>query len=419
MKSTYKRDNSIITLLQQNLEGTIMIAHIKSKIKTETFLEYVEATAQLVKEIGTFFDIKNTMFLAGLLRNFGEMPQDFDYSTHKAENDQQSIRREEQYYASAGGRYLYERFYSNDHNGNTTVRLMTAAIFSQYGLLEHWDEEEINCYLELPERQEMCYRQALADNAELLEKYEFGEMFEKSQDEIAHLILRFGEIAIKMNGSIADVHFLIGCLQRTIASILINTSMLWDTSIPFDPTSGTKASWHYYKNNIAKKPAKNDVSNGVEWNDKNCDLFDESWILNGFQIAIQHMNGQNSNRIIYVAPSLSVLENHNDVIKSAIEVNEFLEDKIIAITYDNFRAALFEGGMHSIKGFYHLHDAIIIMGELPTLPESEMHKFKLKLHYLTYFCNATVVMGSEKQTRSLARKVEWNIWSMENKDSII
>ena len=142
--------------------------------------------------------------------------------------------------------------------------------------------------------------------------------------------------------------------------------------------------------------------------------------LASLRYALMHAKYHNMDRIIYVIPYTSiieqnaqevreileseggpsiVLEHHSNVIDPAeIEERQVLAENwdapIIFTTSVQFLNALFDGSTTSSRRMHRLANAVVVFDEIQTLPIKTVHIFNIAANFLVRFCQSTMVMCS-------------------------
>lgn len=152
------------------------------------------------------------------------------------------------------------------------------------------------------------------------------------------------------------------------------------------------------------------------------------------RFALNHAKQSNKQRIFYIAPYTSILEQNANEIRYAVGKEEIVlehhcnvipEDDddevmyrrlsenwdcpIIATTAVQFMNTLFSSRKSSVRRMHRLCNSIIVFDEVQAIPLKQMELFNLGINFLTAFCNTTVVLSSATQP-SMAKLQKNNLF---------
>ncbi len=144
--------------------------------------------------------------------------------------------------------------------------------------------------------------------------------------------------------------------------------------------------------------------------------------LSGLRFALHHAKKFGKQRIIYVAPFTSILEQNSETIRQAIGQAELVLEHhcnvisdteeaqerygrltenwmspVIATTAVQFLNTLFSAKTGSVRRMHSLCGSMILFDEIQALPVRTISLFNLAVNYLTTFCDTTVVLCSATQ----------------------
>lgn len=144
--------------------------------------------------------------------------------------------------------------------------------------------------------------------------------------------------------------------------------------------------------------------------------------LSGLRFALHHAKEFHKQRIIYVAPFTSILEQNSEIIRQAIGQAELVLEHhcnvipdteeeqerygrltenwmspVIATTAVQILNTLFSAKTGCVRRMHSLCGSIIIFDEIQALPVRTICLFNLAVNYLTTFCDTTVVLCSATQ----------------------
>lgn len=160
--------------------------------------------------------------------------------------------------------------------------------------------------------------------------------------------------------------------------------------------------------------------------------------LASLRFAMHHAKEHKLDRIIYVIPFTSIIDQNAQVVREILETKKSEEGRVVLehhsnlvpeiqnwknkILTENWDApiiyttsvqlleTLFSGGTRSARRMHQLANSVIVFDEIQTLPIKTVHMFCNAINYLTNHCNSSVVLCTA--TQPLLNKVN------ENKGSI-
>ncbi|TAM21111.1 MAG: CRISPR-associated endonuclease Cas3'', partial [Candidimonas sp.] len=140
--------------------------------------------------------------------------------------------------------------------------------------------------------------------------------------------------------------------------------------------------------------------------------------------ALRHACMHKLERIIYIIPYTSIIEQNAEVIRDAVEqvgdarpwvlehhsnlepekqtwrtklVSENWDAPIVLTTMVQFLEALFDGGTRSVRRLHQLANSVLIFDEIQTLPVNCVHLFCNALNFLTTHAKTTAVLCTATQ----------------------
>jgi len=148
--------------------------------------------------------------------------------------------------------------------------------------------------------------------------------------------------------------------------------------------------------------------------------------LSSLRHAIEHARIHGMERIIYVTPYTSIIEQNAEEVRAIlerpdeplvvlehhsniVEKNESEDESANILLGENWDApvifttsvqllnALFDGGTRSARRMHRLTNSVIIFDEVQTLPVKTVHLFNNTLNFLTRHCGSTAVMCTATQ----------------------
>ncbi|HIF9218374.1 TPA: CRISPR-associated helicase Cas3' [Photobacterium damselae] len=141
------------------------------------------------------------------------------------------------------------------------------------------------------------------------------------------------------------------------------------------------------------------------------------------RFALHHAKKHNLDRIIYIIPFTSIIEQNANAIRDVLgEINdddwvlehhsnlepeqqtwrsklacENWDKPIVLTTMVQFLESMFASGTRGARRLHQLSNAVLVFDEIQTLPIRCVHLFNNTINYLTRFCHTTVLMCTATQ----------------------
>ena len=422
-------------------------AHIrKEDNKVQTVSEHIEGVKKLSKVFSLDLNISSILMLTAILHDLGKMVIDFDDYI----NGRNNFKRGEIDHSFAGAKFLYE--YALNYNDELiidTAKFIGRIIISHHGLHDWIDrkyEDSFSKRISKTDRYDEIYAEAITFLKDDIEKIlplaakEFENIKTKIHS-ISKNKLSFG--------------FYLGMFERLAESILVDADRS-DTSefmLNLEPREiNTIQLWNDMQitiNNMTKEfRKKTDLisQNRMSISDRCAEFSKEQRgicrlivptgggkTISSFRFAVDYCKRFNKDRIFYIAPFMSILEQNADVIKSMVgnddlflehhsniiseivkenedELNDYelkcekWDNPVIATTMVQFLNAIFDGKMSSVRRFHRLCNSVIIIDEIQSTPVKCIDLFNLAMNFLCKICECTIVLCSATQPKFEARK---------------
>lgn len=413
-------------------------AHIRETDNEEQSVrEHLLNTAALAEKYAESIGMKSTGRLAGLSHDTGKLRSAFDDYIHGIGN----YSRGEIDHSYAGAKYIYElALKSGDKAYVNTAAFIARTIISHHGLQDWLKEDGNDCFSERISKDEgyeeasAAFREYFGEEIDVLLKQAAGE----------YCSVRGRIEAISQNAR--EFAFYLGMLERVMESVLIDADRT-DTA-DFMSNSHTEMEyeasrvWESMNEKIQEKLAgfsqKTDrISRQRADISERCAAFADhkadvcrlivptggGKTLSSMRYAIDCCREYGMERIFYIAPFMSILEQNSDVIRSLCGDEFFLEhhsnviqdidtedelreyelraekwDKpVIATTMVQFLNALFLGKTTAVRRMHRLCRAVIIIDEVQSVPLKCVNMFNMAVNFLAKICGSTVVLCSATQ----------------------
>lgn len=447
-----------------------MIAHIHGKTGVQQPLsEHLLHTAEIAKEIGDSMNLGYLSFLTGYFHDLGKARNQFtDYILAAACQSGQAKRGSVDH-SSAGGIYIYNRYYKNDTTQKLAAQLIAQAIFSHHGLMDCLGIDGTPVFHNrLEKKEEIDYDEVVRNmNDIIFSVQEIDNIFQKALMEVAAIEQKAEKFPLAMKEKAVTYRtYFWSVHQRLLLSILIDADRL-DTAIfcgSREPQEKRNVDiWERPLQHLEKYLKRFECHNSISILRKEISedclaasagkggIFRLSVPTGGgktlasLRYGIHHAKKYGKKRILYTAPFLSILEQNAQVFREALgddiyileHHSNLIEDEIteessgksdrryltenwdtsfIATTSVQLLNTLFSDSTQSIRRFHNLAEAVIIIDEIQALPLKMIANFNLMLNYLHSIMGATIVLCSA--TQPLIETVEYPVLFSENKDII-
>ena len=407
---------------------------------------HCRATAEYASRSLAPVGLAGTGYLAGLLHDCGKFTRAFsDYirAAHRGEE----VRRGSVNHTFAGAQYLLKRFHreNNTTSEHLTSELIAYAIGAHHGLFDLMKNHQPYGFPHRMEAENAGCEEAIrnfliqcADEAEL------DTLFQRSRQEVTLAFQKIRSIP-GCKGQHRD--FYLALLSRLILSAVIegdrrdtaefehhftypqfpeDRNQLWSESLAFmeqklgefehrTPIQNARAEISDLCRRKAAEPGGIYRLNVPTGGGKT---------LASLRYALAHAAAHNKQRIFFVIPLLSIidqnskvlreylprqdiiLEHHSNVVHTEedgknLDPRELLAENwsapVIITTLVQLLNTLFSGKTTSIRRFQGLCGSIIIFDEVQTVPTNMLSLFNLAINFLARFCGSTVILCSATQ----------------------
>ena len=415
----------------------MFFAHIRESDNAgQTVYEHSKNTALLTECFLEPVGLCSVGKLVGLLHDAGKLRKKFDDYI----NGRNNLTRGSIDHSYAGAKYL-ESLSKDDKITKTAAIGMAHTIVSHHGLHDWIDDNYDDYFLKRIEKTD-GYEEILCNLSEILSDIDISSLFAKAVEEWYAAALK-----IKTENSMREErYFYIGMLERLIQSALIDADRT-DTADFMSGREtvlnhGTRALWELIDKNMDEKLAgfserTDAISKQRRSISDRCASFAEHKVgacrlivptgggktLSSFRFAVRQCKKFGMERIFYIAPFMSILEQNSDVISDLCGEENFLEHHsnivaeidnekeledyqlfteswnkpVIATTMVQFLNTLFSEKTASVRRMHMLSNSVIIIDEVQSIPLRCTNLFSLAVNFLTKVCGSTVVLCSATQ----------------------
>lgn len=421
------------------------IAHIRgSDNKIQTVYEHCLGVADLAMKYTQKLGISSISKLQAVLHDAGKLTSDFNnYILGKSK-----FKRGDIDHSFAGAKYICEIADINeDKNIHNASRFIARTIISHHGLHDWVNEDGDDCFLIRISKNDR-YEEIKRNLTNLFNESELFDLLNKASDEYAVIRHKIKELCDTYeNGKRAEIFaFYLGMLERFMQSVIIDadrtdtcgffsgrnveedydSAHLW--GIMHDKMEEKLKGFESETDKISLR-RKSISSRCAEFANHRvgaCRLIVPTGggkTLSSLRFAIEYCKNYDMDKIIYVAPFMSILEQNSDEIQSIAGDDYFLEhhsnilqeidgkeeleeyelrsekwdSPVIATTMVQFFNSLFLDKNSSVRRMHRLSNAVIIIDEVQSVPLKCVNLFNLAVNFLTKICKSTVVLCSATQ----------------------
>ncbi len=422
-------------------------AHIHPDSKKEqTLAEHCINVSRLCESFGAKIGLGETAGLTGLLHDAGKGKDEYEtYLRYSIEHPEDHSKKGTVNHSAAGAKYIFDNFWGGDIFQRFSAQMTALSVCSHHGgisdviSLEGIDEFDEKIHPEKDIAFDECIRNF---TREVIELPQIAERFYKSKDEIIEIINKMKEANIFDAFSLhLLVKFLFSCL---IDSDRLDTSNFMEDKINEGASSqnevhaGKEQLWKELSDQLEKaigefpKGRKVELLRG-EISDA-CKSFAGSApgiyqlcvptgggkTLSSLRYALEHAGQYNKDRIFYIIPFTTIIDQNAKVIKDILKRDDVIlehhsnlikdnkhEDykllterwssPIILTTMVQFLNTLFSGGTQDIRRMHNLANSVIILDEIQSVPVKCIHMLNGALNFLSKLCNATIILCTATQ----------------------
>lgn len=437
------------------------IAHIREeetldgkRYIEETAKEHCDNVARLAAEYGQPCRIPHIVYIAGKMHDLGKLCNDFlEYIRGLGR-----YRRGDIDHSYAAARLLEEYTAGKDEYVRYTAQLIARIIISHHGLHDWWTGECKNYYIERCGKQER-YDEIKSNVKQLISYEELDDLLSKATEEYHEISRRINRLGRKKDGKkdFATYAFYFGMLERLAESCLIDADrtataeFIEGIKISELSEAETQTIWLDMKKRLDKKlngfsKNKSRISQLRMDISERCRDFAENKVgivrlvvptgggktLSAMRFAIEHSIKYNKERIFYISPFMSILEQNGDVLreiageenylehhsdmyckitdnkaKSKEEIAEELDNyelrcqhwdrPLIGTTMVQFLNTLFSSKTEALRRMHRFANSVIIIDEVQSVPVQCVYMFNLAMNFLANFMGCTIVLCSATQ----------------------
>ena len=423
-------------------------AHINKDGSVQTVRQHCKNTAEIARKNLNRLNLSDTAYLAGLLHDAGKCTDEFRDYIEKASRGE-VVHRGSVIHTFAAVRFLLNTYHSAqgsevDAIKDVTSEILSSVIGGHHGLFDCFDENE-SCGFTHRINKQPEYDDTAMKNffEEISNKSCVDKLFLSSTKEIKNII----QTIDSNSASTDEAYFYLSLLTRLITSTLIDADRN-DTSLFMNHdeykegrvltpevlkvmTENFNSRLYEFECISLLQTARSELSDiCFSEASKSCGIFrlnlptGAGKTLSSLRYALRHAEVFGKERIFFISPLLTILEqnaqeirkalgddslileHHSDIITGGFseeELNryELLCDSwnspVVITTLVQFLNTLFSGNTTSIRRFHSLTNSIIVIDEVQTVPPKILSLFNSAINFLSIMCNTTVILCSATQ----------------------
>ena len=438
------------------------IAHINKDGKAQTVKDHSFNVARFCEKMGKELKIGTLCYIAGLLHDNGKYGRFQNYISMEDKKQQRALKGTINH-SSAGAQFLLKE-YGQGKGGirEITAQVIAGAIFSHHGLYDFINLKEENIF------RERCFPKTDIEyeivkeyiEAEIVSEVNFEKLLEEAGRELFQFINKIKSLSIKEKNS--GIYIYLAYLERLVLSILVDS----DRADTYDVMDGTqKRKWwtveekekiweenkicleqylsqaRFQKQDVISQLRREISKECLEFSSYGTGIYQlpvptgAGKTIASLRFAFSHAKKYRKERIFYIAPYRSILEQtaeeirrilkeesqllefHSNVIPDDVLEYQFLnenwENPMIATTLVRLSETLFSNKMQAVRRFHQLTNSILIIDEVQNIPVKMVHLFNTMMNFLCYVCNTTIILCTA--TQPMLEKVEHPIHLSEPK----
>ncbi len=435
------------------------IAHISSENRIQTLEEHLLNVAKISKEKGLKINLPNTAELIGLLHDVGKysnMFQNYIKSGGKIINkvDEDYIVTEKfkgKIDHSTAGAQLIWHIFNNNKEEKIIGQLIATCIASHHsGLIDCITPDgENNFITRINKDKELTFYEEVKKK---LPKEIINKIQENLNNIKNEVLEKLKNILNKTGKNRIIASFQAGLLLRMILSCLLEGDRLDTADFESSENKNLRLHNNYIDWDELIKRLE-DYLEKINNNSKSNNKIDEirkkisdecvskannpqgiytitvptggGKTLSSLRFALHHAKTHNLDRIIYIIPYTSIIEQNAKVVREIMEITDEDKEKIVLEHHSNllpenysyrnkilsenwdapivfttmvqFLDTLFDPGTRSARRMHQLANSIIIFDEIQTLPVRIVHLFCNAINFLVDHCKTTVVLCTATQ----------------------
>lgn len=439
----------------------VFIAHRREKdYKAQGLWEHLEETANLAGSFASKIGLRKHGELIGLFHDLGKATEEFQKYIMSAtglidpdadEYVDASKLKGKIDHSSAGAQILYKIFSSKGKEYLFISQILPLVVASHHsGLIDCLTPEgKDNFTKRMDKADELTRLSEVKSNSDEWIKIKSKYLF--SDDSLIEQFNNKLKCIQENNDSSGTYMFKIGLLTRFLFSCLIDADRLSTADFEFPDNKklrnqGASVSWEILAEKLENHISQFKVENKVDLLRKEISasclqcsgrpkgLYQLTVptgggkTLSSLRFALNHAAKHGLDRVIYIIPYTSIIDQNADVARKIFETRkengeysnqivlehhsnltpdkENTRQKLLAENWDapvvfttmvQFLETMFGGGTRNARRLHQLANAVLIFDEIQTLPIKCIHIFNLAVRFLIQGCGSTVVLCTATQ----------------------
>lgn len=438
----------------------IYIAHIRTEDETPQLLKTHLKEVQYICEcIGRKLGIPSVTGLAGILHDLGKYSDEFQaYIREAVANPDDPPRRGSVNHSTAGGKLLMETFHQSKGFTPYMIEMVANAIYSHHGqLLDFVDEDGNSPFLQRQDNdkiplvsiKERFFR-------EVYDEQTFNNYVAQAEKEFVEFIKKHFQHLKDMKSIIVAINNLLPLLTKYIFSALVDAdrtnSKQFDENIPPLESPQIKPLFSKYLHTLEMKLIQlqqtaipNEITKLRMQMSDNClekastptGIYTLSIPTGGgktlasLRFALKHALLHDKQRIIYVVPYTTIIEQNVKSVRELLETDNILEHhsnialeedeetehsfkenelrRKLKNTMDNWETPIifttmvqyldtfYSGKSRNLRRMHNLSNAIVIFDEVQSVPVKCISLFNETMNFLNKQCQSTILLCTATQ----------------------
>lgn len=448
----------------------MFIAHIrKTDNKKQLLKDHLIESAQLSANWGKQLELEKTCYLAGLLHDLGKYSDIFQEYLVKAVEDPKSVVRGSVDHSTAGGKLLYDYCHKDSRDPFSLIlaELVGNAIISHHssrGLQDFFtlEDEAKSDYLRRVEEIEVLEYEIIKNRffGEMISETEFKNLLQDACDELEGLYQKNGKM--KQNTTFFLLKFVYSCLLDADRS----NTMFFEEGNKYKNHKNNQLLATYNKHleeKIVTFKADTKINQLRAQMSNQCKAFAErktgiytlsiptggGKTLASLRFALNHALKHDKERIIYVVPFTTIIEQNAETVREILKDEENIlehhsnvfteeyeeqknqgenstdyeeleqkqalmkdnwESPIVFTTMVQFLDTIYSRGTRNPRRFHNLTNAVIIFDEAQNVPTNCTYLFNETVNFLKRYGHTTSVLctATQPSLESVGRKLAKN-----------
>ncbi|MGM0218582.1 CRISPR-associated helicase Cas3' [Enterococcus sp. AZ126] len=436
------------------------VAHVRKSDEEKQLLKnHLVECAELSADWGEKIGLRKTGYLAGLLHDLGKFSSEFQEYLKKAVDDPKSVTRGSVDHSTAGGKLLFDYCHKNSRDPFSYIlaELVGNAIISHHssrGLQDFFtaEGEATSDYLRRVDEIEVVDYEQIKSRffQEVISEEQFQRLLLEATQEVKGLYQTDGKSRVKQNDTFFLLKFIYSCLLDADRT----NTMLFEENKQFKQHENDALLQSYSRSleeYISTFTADTPINQLRSQMSEQCKVFAErksgiytlsiptggGKTLASLRFALNHAIKHGKERIIYVVPfttiieqnaatireilkdEINILEHHSNVFtdqeetkerqseeseaeKEALEQKQALmkdnwESPIIFTTMVQFLNTIYSRGTRNPRRFHNVTNAVIIFDEAQGVPTNCTHLFNESLNFLKNYGTTTSILCTATQ----------------------